>query len=70
MNVGQILETHLGWSCTELGEQIGQLINENQKNIEKTERLNHFLSLYMAPKYLMTILINYLILNLKIYVKI
>ena len=22
MNVGQILETHLGWSCSELGEQI------------------------------------------------
>ena len=22
MNVGQILETHLGWSCSELGDQI------------------------------------------------
>ncbi len=31
MNVGQILETHLGWSCTELGEKLKNLINENQK---------------------------------------
>ena len=27
MNVGQILETHLGWSCSELGENIKNLIN-------------------------------------------
>ena len=26
MNVGQILETHLGWACTELGDQIKKLI--------------------------------------------
>ena len=43
MNVGQILETHLGWSCTELGEKMNQLINENQKNIEKTEKIKSFL---------------------------
>jgi len=43
MNVGQILETHLGWSCTELGERMNQLINENQKNIEKTEKIKSFL---------------------------
>ena len=24
MNVGQILETHLGWACAGLGQQIGQ----------------------------------------------
>ena len=30
MNVGQILETHLGWSCKELGEQLTDLINQNQ----------------------------------------
>ena len=39
MNVGQILETHLGWACTELGEQIKKLINENDKKIEKTEKI-------------------------------
>jgi len=26
MNVGQILETHLGWACTELGEKINKII--------------------------------------------
>ena len=31
MNVGQILETHLGWSCSELGDQI----KKYQKNFEK-----------------------------------
>ena len=43
MNVGQILETHLGWSCTELGEKLNQLVNENQKKIEKTEKIKTFL---------------------------
>ena len=43
MNVGQILETHLGWSCTELGEQLKKLINDNQKKIEKTEKIENFL---------------------------
>jgi DNA-directed RNA polymerase subunit beta len=43
MNVGQILETHLGWSCTELGESLKKLINENQKKIEKTEKITSFL---------------------------
>ena len=43
MNVGQILETHLGWSCTELGETLKKLINENQKIIKKTEKISSFL---------------------------
>ena len=43
MNVGQILETHLGWSCTELGETLNKLINENQKKIEKSEKISTFL---------------------------
>jgi len=36
MNVGQILETHLGWACSELGEKINQMIKTqtdiNEKN--------------------------------------
>ncbi len=28
MNVGQILETHLGWACRGLGHQIGQVLEE------------------------------------------
>ena len=43
MNVGQILETHLGWACTELGEQIKKLINENNKKIEKSEKITKVL---------------------------
>jgi len=43
MNVGQILETHLGWACKEFGNQIKTLINENQKKIEKTAKISTFL---------------------------
>jgi DNA-directed RNA polymerase subunit beta len=43
MNVGQILETHLGWACKEFGEQVKNLINENNKKIEKTEKISSFL---------------------------
>ena len=52
MNVGQILETHLGWACTELGENIKNLINDNQKNIEKNEKISTFLkSIYGQETY-------------------
>ena len=30
MNVGQILETHLGWACANLGQQIGELVDRWQ----------------------------------------
>ena len=40
MNVGQILETHLGWACSELGEKINKLIKLN-KNIEKRNNSIH-----------------------------
>ena len=43
MNVGQILETHLGWACKEFGDRIKTLINENQKKIEKTAKISTFL---------------------------
>ncbi len=52
MNVGQILETHLGWSCNELGETLKKLINDNQKKIEKTEQISKFLkSIYGKDVY-------------------
>ena len=38
MNVGQILETHLGWACSELGEKINQII---KKYNDITKRNNH-----------------------------
>ena len=43
MNVGQILETHLGWACKEFGEEVKRLINENNKKIEKTQKISTFL---------------------------
>ena len=43
MNVGQILETHLGWACSELGEKINQIIklktNRDKKNSSISEVL-------------------------------
>ncbi len=32
MNVGQILETHLGWACAGMGRQIGDLIDAYKEN--------------------------------------
>jgi len=40
MNVGQILETHLGWACTELGEKINHIIKQ-QGDIKKRNKLIH-----------------------------
>ena len=40
MNVGQILETHLGWACAELGEKINQIIKQH-KDIRKRDELIH-----------------------------
>ena len=31
MNVGQILETHLGWACAGLGDQIGELLAQTRE---------------------------------------
>jgi len=31
MNVGQILETHLGWACANLGKEIGNLVEEYRR---------------------------------------
>ena len=48
MNVGQILETHLGWACSELGEQIKSLV----KNFEdKIDQINTKLKLIYGEKY-------------------
>ena len=37
MNVGQILETHLGWSCSELGDQIKNYLKNFDKEIDKVK---------------------------------
>ncbi len=40
MNVGQVLETHLGWAAKELGQKIGKMIDEGMK----THEIKSFLS--------------------------
>ena len=35
MNVGQILETHLGWACSELGEQINTHLKKFKENLNE-----------------------------------
>ena len=40
MNVGQILETHLGWAAKGLGERIASILEEEKSNSE----LRDFLS--------------------------
>ena len=50
MNVGQILETHLGWACKEFGEKIKELINENQKKIEKKGKISSYIKTVYGKK--------------------
>ena len=38
MNVGQILETHLGWACSELGDQIKEYLKNFEKTIEELKK--------------------------------
>ena len=44
MNVGQILETHLGWACSELGNNLKMIINKMNKKIEKSNDIKKILS--------------------------
>src|SRR5690242_20551353 len=39
MNVGQILETHLGWACHTLGAQIGELVEDYRRTGAQREEL-------------------------------
>ena len=43
MNVGQILETHLGWACTELGEKLKNLLTKIKKILKKMKKFLSFL---------------------------
>ncbi len=48
MNVGQILETHLGWAAKNLGIRIGELLEEagKEENLRK-----YLLEIFTAPEY-------------------
>ena len=38
MNVGQILETHLGWACSELGDQIKEYLKNFDKTVDELKK--------------------------------
>jgi DNA-directed RNA polymerase subunit beta len=47
MNVGQILETHLGWACANLGKQIGELVEEYRRTgARRDDLLNRLKDVY------------------------
>jgi DNA-directed RNA polymerase subunit beta len=39
MNVGQILETHLGWACATLGKQVGELVETYRRTGQQRQAL-------------------------------
>ena len=43
MNVGQILETHLGWACSELGEKIKNAIKQHNDIKRRNDLLHNIL---------------------------
>ncbi|MGC9271115.1 DNA-directed RNA polymerase subunit beta [Acidiphilium sp.] len=43
MNVGQILETHLGWACANLGRQIGEMVDHYRRTGQERDRLHAML---------------------------
>ena len=50
MNVGQILETHLGWACGGLGKQVAETVNTYLRN-QNTQPLREKLTeIYGATK--------------------
>lgn len=50
MNVGQILETHLGWACANLGRQVSQVVDQYMKTGEKKQELLDRLRLIYGEK--------------------
>ncbi len=52
MNVGQILETHLGWACSNLGSEIGRLVDRLGKDQELGKLRARLRDLYGADEHL------------------
>jgi len=50
MNVGQILETHLGWACSELGEKINKIIKDFQDSDKKNKLIHELLKKIYGDK--------------------
>jgi len=50
MNVGQILETHLGWACSELGDKINKIVKQYNEKNEKNNQINKLLKKIYGEK--------------------
>ncbi len=50
MNVGQILETHMGWACRGLGRQVGELVDASRANGQDTRKIRAKLKEIYTPK--------------------
>ena len=47
MNLGQILEAHLGWACATLGHEIGELVNQyRESGVERQKLLDMLKEIY------------------------
>jgi len=44
MNIGQVLETHLGWAAKGLGEKVNGMLKQQQEQAEKVAQLREFLA--------------------------
>jgi DNA-directed RNA polymerase subunit beta len=51
MNVGQILETHLGWACRGLGRQIGDVLAKMQRSMKVDDVRRTLRSIYGKNEY-------------------
>ena len=51
MNVGQILETHLGWASAGLGRQVGAMLEKVRKGAKVAELRRHLKELYGEHAY-------------------
>jgi DNA-directed RNA polymerase subunit beta len=53
MNVGQILETHLGWACAGLGKQVGDTVNAYLRDKNTKPLRNKLVEIYGAKSEIM-----------------
>lgn len=51
MNVGQVLETHLGWAAKGLGQQIAQMLEEHKQREPLQEKLKRIYSQFEFDNY-------------------
>ncbi len=51
MNVGQILETHLGWACAGLGRQVGEVIDQARAKMATKPIRDKLKDIYGAKTY-------------------